>query len=131
MNYLCMGRADAQTNWSENRKQKRIHQLTGSLIEIIKMFNIVPVPDNPNTTMPQRNQQPVVGPLTHKVRQLNRGREEKLEEFNMGCWKEWDRRGVSGEVATGQNLQALGKQKLDKIWIEKRIMYSAYYDVER
>ena len=27
-------------------------------------------------------------------------------------------------------MQALGKQKLDKIWIEKRIMYSAYYDVD-
>ena len=72
MHYFFMGRADAQTNWSENRKQKRIHQLTGSLIEIIKMFKNVPIPDDPNTTMPQIKQQPVVGTLTHKVRQLNR-----------------------------------------------------------
>ena len=55
------------------------------LIDIIKIFKNVPVPDDPNTTMPQRKQQPVVGTLTHKVRQLNREREEKLEEFNMGC----------------------------------------------
>ena len=46
----------------------------------------------------------------------------------MGCRKEWERRDVRGEAATGQNLQALGKQKLDKIWIEKRITYSAYYN---
>ena len=91
-----------------------IPQLTDRLIEIIKMFKNFPVPDDPNTTMPQRKQQPVVGTLTHKVRQLNREREEKLEEFNMGFWKEWERRDVSGEAATGQNLQALGKQKLDK-----------------
>ena len=49
----------------------------------------------------------------------------------MVCRKEWERRDVSGEAATGQNLQALGKQKLDKIWIEKRATYSAYYDVDR
>ena len=78
------------------------------------MFKNVPVPDDPNTTMPLRNQQVVVGTLTHKVIQLNREREEKLEEFNMGCRKEWERWDVSGEAATGQNLQALGKQKLDK-----------------
>ena len=28
-------------------------------------------------------------------------------------------------------MQALGKQKLDKIWIEKRIAYRAYYGVDR
>ena len=100
--------------------------MTDRLIEIIKMFNNVPVSDDPNTTMRQRNQQPVVGTLTHKVRQLNREREEKLEEFNMGCRKEWERRGVSGEAATGQNFQDLGKQKLDKSWTEKRITYSGY-----
>ena len=72
MHYLGMGRADAQTNWSENRKQKTIPQLTDSLIEIIKMFKNVPVPDNPNMTMPQINQQPVVGKFIHRVRQLNR-----------------------------------------------------------
>ena len=95
------------------------------LIEIIKMFKNVSVPDDPNTTMPQRKQQPVVGTLTHKVIQLNREREDKLEEFNMGCRKEWERQGVSGEAATGQNLQALGKQNLGKIWIKKRITYRA------
>ena len=87
MHYLGMGRAGDQTNWSDNRKQERIPQLTERLIEIIKMFKNVPVPDDPNTTMPQGKQQPVVGTLTHKVRQLNREREEKLEEFNMGCQK--------------------------------------------
>ena len=71
MHYLGMGRANSQTDWSENRKQKMIPQLTDRLIEIIKMFKNVPVPDHPNTTMPQRKQQPVVGMLTHKVRQLN------------------------------------------------------------
>ena len=121
MNYLSMGRADAQTNWSENRKQKTIPRLIDRLIEIIKIFKNVPVSDDPNTTMPQIKQQPVVGTLTHKVRQLNREREEKSEEFNMGCQKYWEQRDVSGEAATGQNLQALGKQKLDKRWIEKRI----------
>ena len=93
------------------------------------MFKNVPVPDDPNMTMPQRKQQLVVGTLTHKVRQLNWDRGGKLEKFNMGCRKEWERRDVSGESETGQNLQALGKQKLDKSWIEKRITYSAYYDV--
>ena len=126
-----MRRADTQTNWSENPKQKTIPQLADRLIEIIKMFKNVPVPDDSNTTMPQRKQQPVVGTLTHKVRQLNREIEEKLEEFNMGCQKEWERRYVSGEAATGQNLQALGKQKLDKSWTENRITYSAYYGPTR
>ena len=72
MHYLSMGRADAQTNWSDNCKQKTIPQLIDRLIEIIKIFKNVPVPDEPNTTMPQIKQQPVVGTLTHKVRQLNR-----------------------------------------------------------
>ena len=54
MNYLGMGRADAQTNWSENSKQKKIPQLTDRLIEIIKMFKNVPVPDDPSTTMSKR-----------------------------------------------------------------------------
>ena len=76
IHYLVMGRADAQTNWSENSKQKTIPQLTDRLIDIIKIFNNVPVPDDPNTTMPQRKQQPVVGTLTHKVRQLNKERQE-------------------------------------------------------
>ena len=76
MHYLGMGRADSQTNWSENCNQKTIPQLTDRLIEIIKVFKNVPVPDNPNTTMPQINQQPVVGTLTHNVRQLNQEREE-------------------------------------------------------
>ena len=124
MHYLGMRRFDAQTNWSDNRKQKTIPQLTDRLIEIINMIMNVPVLDDPNTTMPQRKHQPAVGTLTHKVIQLNREREGKLEDFNMGCWKEWERRDVRGEAATGQNLQALGKQKLDKIWIEKRITYS-------
>ena len=44
------------------------------LIEIIKIFKNVPVPDDPNTTMPQNKQQPVVGTLTHKVIQLNQER---------------------------------------------------------
>ena len=76
MNYLGMGRADSQKNWSESRKQNTIPQLTDRLIEIIKMLKNVPVPDDPNKTMPQRNQQPVVGTLNHKVRQLNRDREK-------------------------------------------------------
>ena len=75
MHYLGMGRADAQTNGSENHKQKTIPQLTDRLINIIKMLKNVPVPDDPNITMQQRNKQPVVGTLTHKVRQLNRERE--------------------------------------------------------
>ena len=95
------------------------------------MFKNVPVPDDPNTKIPQRKQQLVVGTLTHKVRQLNQDREEKLEDINMGGRKEWERRDVSGEAATGQNLQVLGKQKLDKIWIGKRITYSEYHDVDR
>ena len=49
----------------------------------------------------------------------------------MGFQKEWERRDVSGESATRQNMQAWGKKKLDKIWIKKRITYSAYYDVDR
>ena len=61
--------------------------MTDRLIEIIKMFKNVPIQDDPNTTMPQRKQQPVLGTLTHKVRQLNQEREEKSEEFNMGCQK--------------------------------------------
>ena len=61
MHYLGMGRADAQTNLSDNRKQKTIPQWTDRLIDIIKVFKNVPVPDDPNTTMPQRKQQPVVG----------------------------------------------------------------------
>ena len=130
IHYLSMGRSDAQKNWSENRKQKTIPQLTDMFIEIIKMFKNVPVPDDPNTTMPQRKQQPVVDTLNHKARQLNREKEGKLEEFNMGCLKEWERRDVSGEAATSQNLQALGKHKLDKSCIKKRIRYSAYYDVD-
>ena len=72
-----MGRSDAQKNWSENCNQKTIPQLTDMLIEMIKMFKNVPVPEDPNTTMPQRKQQPVVGTLTYKVRQLNQEREEK------------------------------------------------------
>ena len=75
MNYLGMGRADAQKNWSDNLKQKTTPQFTDRLIDIIKMFKNVPVTDDPNTTMPQRKQQPVVGTLTHKVRQLNQERE--------------------------------------------------------
>ena len=84
-----MVRADAQTNWLENCKQKTIPQLTDRSIEIIKMFKNVPVPDNPNMTMPQRKQQLVVRTLTHNVRQLNQEREVKAEEFNTGCRKEW------------------------------------------
>ena len=76
MQYLGMRRAGAQTNWSDNRNQKTIPQLTDRLIESINMFKNVPVLDDPNTTMPQINQQPVVGTLTHKVRKLNR-RERK------------------------------------------------------
>ena len=53
MHYIGMGRAEAQTNWSENRNQKRIPQLTDRLIDIIKMFKNVPVPDDPNKTMSQ------------------------------------------------------------------------------
>ena len=49
----------------------------------------------------------------------------------MGCRKDWERWDISGEAATGQNLQALGKQKLDKSWIDKMITYSAYYNVCR
>ena len=112
MHYLGMGRADAQKNWSKNRKQKTIPQLTDRLIEIINMFKNVPIPDDPNMTMPQRRHQLVVVTLTHKVRQLNQEREGKVEEFNMGCRKEWERQDVSGEAAMGQNLQALGKYKL-------------------
>ena len=51
MHYLGLGRADAQTNWSDNRKKKTIPQLTDRLIEIIKMFKNVPVPDDLNTSM--------------------------------------------------------------------------------
>ena len=101
MYYLGMGRADAQTNWSDNCKQKTIPQLTDRLIEIINMFKKFPVPDDPNTTMPQRKQQPVVGTLTRKVIQFNQGREEKLEAFNMGCWKEWERRIIHGPKLVG------------------------------
>ena len=84
-----MVRDDAQTNWSENRKQKTIPQLTDRLIDIIKMFKNFPVPDDPNTTMPQRKHQPLVDMLTHTVRKLNQEREAKIEEFNMVCRKEW------------------------------------------
>ena len=95
--------------------QKTIPQLTDRLIEIIKMFNNVPVPDNPNMTMTQRKQQPVVGTLTLKVRQLNREREKKLEAFNMGCQKEWERRGVSREKQPqGKTCRLWGNRSLTK-----------------
>ena len=87
MHYLVMRRADAHKNWSENHMQKTIPQFTNRLIEIIKIFKNVTVPDDPNTTMPQGNKQPVVGTLTHKVRQLNWDREGKLENYSMGCQK--------------------------------------------
>ena len=55
--------------------------MTDRLIEIINMFKNVPVPDDPNTTIPQRKQQPVVGTLTHKVRQLNQEREKNYRSL--------------------------------------------------
>ena len=84
------------------------------LIDIIKMFMNVPVLDDPNTTMPQRKNQPVVGTLAHNVRQLNREREGKLEEFNMGCRKGWERWDVSGEAATDKTCSIWGNRNLTK-----------------
>ena len=65
------------------------------------------------------------------MNQLSRERKEKVAAFDLGCREEWKRRDDREEAATGQNLQSLGRRKLDKSWVGERIEYSAYYDVDK
>ena len=99
------------------------------MIEIIKMYKRAPVSDDPKTTMPEKRQQRAVRTFTNKVNQLSRERKEKVAAFDLGYREEWKQRDDRGEAATGQNLQTLGRQKLDKSWVGERIEYSTYCDV--
>ena len=95
------------------------------------MYKNALVSDEPKITMPEHRQQRVVGILTNKVNQLSRERKEKVAVFDSGCWEEWKRRNDRGEAATGQNLQTLGRRKLDKSWVGERIEYSTCCDVDK
>ena len=74
-------------------------------------------------------EQRVIATLTNKVNQLIRERKEKVTAFDLGLREEWKQHDDRGEAATGQNLQTLGRRKLDKSWVGEKIEYSAYYDV--
>ena len=100
IHYLGMGRENAQTNWSKDRKQLSVAQLTARLIEILNMYKGKPVPEEPKTTMQEQKQQPVVGTLISKVKHLETERTKKIKGFNVECRKEWKRRTESGEAAT-------------------------------
>ena len=95
------------------------------------MYKRDPVPDERKTMIPEKRQQQVVGTPTNKVNQLNQERKEKVAVFDLGCREEWKRRDDRGQTVTGQNLQTLGSQKLEKSWVGERIEYSAYYDMDR
>ena len=131
MHYLGMGRDDAQTNWSKASKPLSVDQLTARLSEILKMYRGKPVPDEPKTTMQERKQQPVVGTLISKVKQLEIENNKKIDGFNMECRKEWQIRTESGEAGTIKNLQKQGETMLDPSWVGTRVEYLAYYDIDK
>ena len=83
MDYLGMGRADAQTNWSENCKQKTIPQLTDRLIEIIKMFKECSSPRCPKHGKSTKKEAAGGGYVDPQGETVESEREGKLEEFNM------------------------------------------------
>ena len=85
------------------------------------MYKRAPVSDDPKTTMPEKRQQRVIVTLTNKVNELIRERKEKVAAFDLGCWEEWKRRDDREEAASGQELQTLGRRKLDKSWVGERI----------
>ena len=47
------------------------------------MYRGKPVPDEPKTTMQEQKQQPVVGTLISKVKQLEIENTKKIEGFNL------------------------------------------------
>ena len=130
IHYLGMGREEAQTYWSKGGTSLSLAQLTARLIEILKMYKGKSVPDEPETTMPRRKQQPVIGTLISKVKQLDIENTRKVEDFNMDCRKEWKKRTESGEAKTVQNLQKKGEHMLDPSWVGTRVEYLAYYDID-
>ena len=88
MHYLGMGRKDAQTHWPKGGTPLSVAQLTVRLIAFLNIDKGKPIPDKPKTTAQEQKQQPVVGTLISKVKQLEIKDTKKMEGFNLECRKE-------------------------------------------
>ena len=85
MHYLQMGRKDAQTHWPKGGTPLSVAQLTVRLIAFLKMNKGKPVPGKSKTTTHEQKQQPVVGTLISKVKQIEIKNIKKIEDFNVEC----------------------------------------------
>ena len=131
MHYLEMGKDDPKTNWQKNNKAKMVAEMTERLIEILKTYKGKTVPHKPQSTMPEQKPQAVVGTLAFEVRELYSKREEKVTGFNENYQIECQSRMESGEAATAQNMQHSGSTILGLSWVDNRIEYYAYYDIDK
>ena len=95
------------------------------------MYKGKPVPDEPKTTTQEQKQQPVVGTLISKVKQLEIKNTNKIEGFNLECRKEWKTRTESGVAGTRKKSQKKGENMLDPSWVGTRVEYLAYYDIDK
>ena len=76
---------DARTTWSKDGKKKSIAVLQSRLIEIITKTKKWNVPDKPPSRVPQRNELPVVGTLTRKVRMLDEAANATADQMDIDC----------------------------------------------
>ncbi len=73
---------------------------------------------------------PVVGQMTAKVKMLDEAAMAMTDQFEMDARKEWKRRDGKGETSMLEMCQQLGKRRLDKQYIGKRIEYLSYFDMD-
>ena len=101
-------------NWSKANMAKTVAAQMERLIDILKVYKTETVPDKPRQTTPEQNHQLAVGTLIFKVKELERERIKKSSDFNLERQQEWQQRMESGEAATAQNIQQMGREILDQ-----------------
>ena len=128
--YKGLGLVEAKTAWSNNLKKKNIPELQDRFIEIIKLTKQWHVLDEPPTTYPHRIEIPMVRTLSNAVNDLDRKAKAKQIEFNKNVRKEWQRIEYIGDTSVLDQIQQLGKRKIDYSFVDIRIEYlSEFYIV--
>ena len=82
MQVLGMGWNQFKTQWSHNGIQKTVEDLTEHLVQIIRAERNLFVPEKPPVPIPRRSSNIILGKITSKAKELNKGLVDKEAAFD-------------------------------------------------
>ena len=87
------------------------------------------VPEKVLACIPWRKQRGVLGTLCHQVLEMDRQKEEHVDDFDHVAHEKWKKEEESGERSTLKDMQMIGKRKIDDMFVGEKIEYLTEFEI--